>query len=63
MVRLTLISTTNLTLYLLVIYNMYLQLGVDGLRALENYNPSGNVSSSVMVLYYTNSLPEMESSS
>jgi DNA-directed RNA polymerase specialized sigma subunit len=28
----------------LVEYNMYLQLGVAGLRALENYNPEANVS-------------------
>lgn len=27
-----------------VIYNMYLQLGVDGLRGLENYDPTTNVS-------------------
>lgn len=28
-----------------VIYNMYLQLGVDGLRGLENYDPTTKVSS------------------
>lgn len=28
----------------IVIYNMYLQLGVDGLRGLENYDPTTNVS-------------------
>lgn len=28
----------------IVIYNMYLQLGVDGLRGLENYDPITKVS-------------------
>ena len=44
---------------------MYLMLGVDGLRALENYNPSTNVSICIVVLLYscTNYPLDMGSSS
>lgn len=30
-----------------VVYNLYLQLGIDGLRGLENYNPTTKVSQTI----------------
>lgn len=33
--------------YFAVVYNLYLQLGVDGLRGLENYSPATKVSQTI----------------